>query len=83
MIRNGPARAAWNMSVDEALLECAADLTELQKDALHQRYYENTPVRRIAEIWGRTQMAVYKVLNRVHESLAECMRGKLNLAPRT
>ncbi len=75
-------RAEQNDDVREALHECAGNLTELQRKALHQRYYEEASVAKIAKAWKRTEMAVYKVLKRVHQSLAECMREKLNLAPK-
>ncbi|MEM9480712.1 MAG: sigma-70 family RNA polymerase sigma factor [Verrucomicrobiota bacterium] len=67
--------------IHAVLQECAGELTDLQRRTLHERYYEESPVKKIAKAWGRTQMAVYKVLNRVHESLAECLRAKLQLAP--
>lgn len=71
-------RAGSSSEIHAALHECAAGLTDLQRRALHQRYYEELPVKTIATDWGRTQMAVYKVLKRVHESLADCLRTKLN-----
>ena len=73
-------RAENRDEIYAVLRECAAGLTELQRKALHQRYYEESPVKKIASAWGKTQMAVYKVLNRVHESLASCMRAKLDSA---
>lgn len=73
-------RAESRDEIYAALRECSAGLTELQRKALHQRYFEETPVKQIAKAWGRTQMAVYKVLNRVHESLADCLRTKLDAA---
>ncbi|MEM7146698.1 MAG: sigma-70 family RNA polymerase sigma factor [Verrucomicrobiota bacterium] len=73
-------RAENRSDIQAALHECAQDLTALQKKALHARYFDGTSVQEIAQAWNRTQMAVYKVLNRIHESLADCMREKLNLA---
>ena len=73
-------RAENRDEIYAVLRECAAGLTDLQRKALHQRYYEESPVKKIASAWGKTQMAVYKVLNRVHESLASCMRAKLGSA---
>lgn len=74
------ARVGKGEEIHEALQECAKNLTDLQRKTLHQRYYEETSVAQMAKALGRTQMAVYKVLKRVHQSLAGCLREKLNLA---
>ena len=48
-------RAENRDEIQGALEECSGDLTDLQRKALHQRYYEETPVAEIARAWGRTK----------------------------
>ncbi len=43
-------RAENNDAIRDALHECSAGLTELQRKALHQRYFEETPVSQIAKL---------------------------------
>jgi RNA polymerase sigma-70 factor (ECF subfamily) len=61
----------------DALRGCIARLTDHQRKILHARYHEEQTVRMIAEASRRTEMSVYKVLNRAHQLLFDCMRDLL------
>lgn len=74
-------RAENHEEIRAALHECAEGLTGLQRKALHERYYNEQPVALIAKAWGRTEMAVYKLLKRVQQNMADCLRLKLDRPP--
>ena len=63
----------------EALRECLKSLTPLQRQTLHSRYEQETPVSELASRSRRSEMAVYKVLKRAHEALLSCIHQTLGL----
>ncbi|NWK56941.1 sigma-70 family RNA polymerase sigma factor [Verrucomicrobiaceae bacterium N1E253] len=59
------------------LLKCMKGLTERQRQALHAHYFDEQPVKKIARLWQRTEMAVYKILKRAHKAMFDCMRESM------
>jgi RNA polymerase sigma-70 factor, ECF subfamily len=67
-------RIAADESDRSLLRRCMERLTELQRQVLHSRYFEEVPVAELARRRERSEVAIYQVLRRVHSSLFECMR---------
>jgi RNA polymerase sigma-70 factor len=61
----------------DALRGCLKHLTERQRATLRLRYQESVPVADIARSWGRSQMAVYKMLKHIHKNLLKCISENL------
>lgn len=61
----------------DALRACLKKLTERQRNVLRMRYQESMPVAAIASSSNRTQMAVYKLLKHVHQTLLHCISETL------
>ena len=61
-----------------ALDGCLAGLDRADRDLLELRYRSGATVEDLARQSGRTVFAVYKALNRAHDRLLSCMRGKLS-----
>ena len=59
-----------------ALQECIASLGEEGKRLLHLRYFEGLGCQQVAKRMRLSLPAVYKRLSRLHEGLADCVRGK-------
>ena len=57
----------------DALTHCMTKLNERDRTLINQRYEEDTAVAKIAEASGKSRMAVYKVLNRIHRDLMQCI----------
>jgi len=55
---------------------CLANLDRSDRELLEQRYRGGATVEEMARQTGRTAFAVYKALNRAHDRLLSCMRGK-------
>jgi RNA polymerase sigma-70 factor, ECF subfamily len=60
-----------------ALDGCLADLPDPDRQLLVMRYRGGATVEEVARQSGKTVVAAYKALNRAHERLLQCMRGKL------
>jgi RNA polymerase sigma-70 factor (ECF subfamily) len=60
-----------------ALEGCLAGLDRSDRDLLDLRYRGGASVGDLARRTGRTAFAVYKSLNRAHDRLLQCMRGRL------
>ena len=61
----------------DALHSCLAGLSEKSRDTLRLRYFEGLRVNRVAEKLGRKPAAVYKALQRIYVTLAQCIQKKL------
>lgn len=61
-----------------ALDGCLAGLDRDDRDLLTQRYRGGATVDEISKQSGKTVFAVYKALDRAHDRLLSCMRGKLS-----
>jgi len=61
-----------------ALDGCLAGLDRSDRDLLELRYRSGATVEELARQSGRTVFAVYKALNRAHDRLLSCMRGRLS-----
>ncbi|MEM1294421.1 MAG: sigma-70 family RNA polymerase sigma factor [Verrucomicrobiota bacterium] len=63
----------------EALEGCVDKLSQKDRELLAERYQEETSVSNIADVSGRSRMAVYKVLSRIHRDLLNCVEKQLTL----
>jgi RNA polymerase sigma-70 factor, ECF subfamily len=60
-----------------ALEDCLKKLSERDRALIHERYtQEKTPLE-IASGWGKTASLVYKSMERIRQSLFECIEGRL------
>lgn len=60
----------------EHLRECLEALPATQHELLRRYYFEEMPVDTIAGALNRSAEAVYKILQRSREALADCLRRK-------
>ena len=60
-----------------ALRDCLEKMSDRHRQMLSARYHEGESVRSIAERFGRTRRAIYKSLEKIHTSLASCIRRTL------
>jgi RNA polymerase sigma-70 factor (ECF subfamily) len=63
-----------------ALDGCLGDLPQDDRQLIELRYRSGASVEEVARATGRTVVAAYKALNRAHDRLLQCMRGKLGAA---
>lgn len=61
----------------ERLADCYGHLNQQDRDLIERRYKPGATTKRVAAEVGRSTDAVYKALNRIHQSLFDCMTGKL------
>lgn len=64
----------------EALQECLAAAPESARRLLKLRYFDGYSCEEVAEQMGIGLNAIYKRVSRLHESLKECIEGKLSHA---
>lgn len=64
----------------EALHDCLAAAPEPARRLLKLRYYEGCSCEEVATQLGVGLNAIYKRLSRLHESLKDCVEGKLRQA---
>ena len=57
----------------EALENCVGKLSERDQALIADRYDDQAPVAKIAKRSGRSRMAVYKMLSRIHRDLLACV----------
>jgi RNA polymerase sigma-70 factor (ECF subfamily) len=67
----------------EALRECLASAPESARRLLKLRYFDGYRCAEVAEQMGIGLNAMYKRVSRLHESLKECIEGKLRNAETT
>ena len=64
----------------EALQDCLAAAPESARRLLKLRYFDGYSCEEVAEQMGLGLNAIYKRVSRLHESLKECIEGKLSHA---
>ena len=62
----------------EALVDCVQLLSPRDREVLKLRYQSNQSVSQIARTIKRTESAVYKSLQRIHDDLYECIENALS-----
>ena len=62
----------------DALHECLDGLSEKSRETLRMRYFEGLRGSEVAGKLGRKPEAVYKALQRIYVTLAECIQRKLD-----
>src|SRR5579862_2098268 len=55
---------------------CMSRLPQTQRALLEGYYYERASIEQLAERSGKTEAAIYKVLQRIRHGLQLCMEGK-------
>jgi RNA polymerase sigma-70 factor (ECF subfamily) len=61
----------------DALHDCLEGLSEKSRQTIRMRYFEGLRGNRVAEKLGRKPDAVYKALQRIYVTLAQCIQKKL------
>ena len=61
----------------DALHDCLEGLSEKARETIRMRYFEGMRGKQVAEKLGRKPEAVYKALQRIYVTLAECIERKL------
>ncbi len=61
----------------DALHTCLDGLSEKSREIIRMRYFEGLRGKRVAEKLGRKPDAVYKALQRIYVTLAQCIQKKL------
>lgn len=61
----------------DALRTCLGSLTTRANDIVRLRYFEGLRASEVADRLGQKPDAVYKALQRIYATLAECISGKL------
>jgi RNA polymerase sigma-70 factor (ECF subfamily) len=61
----------------QALAECFEKLRPRDQDLITRRYRAGASMRTVASEVGRTVEALYKAIQRIHESLFECVRRRV------
>ena len=61
----------------DALYECLDRLSENARQTIRMRYFEGLRGNRVAEKLGRKPEAVYKALQRIYVTLAQCIQKKM------
>ena len=62
----------------EALQSCLEAAPESARRLLKLRYFDGYSCEEVAELMGLGLNAIYKPVSRLHESLKECVEGKLH-----
>lgn len=61
-----------------ALRRCVEELPTRHRDLLRSRYFQEKPVNDIAADSKRTSRAVYRMLDRIHTALLDCIQNRLS-----
>jgi RNA polymerase sigma-70 factor (ECF subfamily) len=61
----------------EALAHCIESVTANNRELLRLRYFEHRNCAEVAAILGRKIETVYQALARLHKTLGDCIRGRL------
>jgi RNA polymerase sigma-70 factor (ECF subfamily) len=64
-------------SLQEKLDECVSELSARDRELIKRRYAFQADVRTVASGMGCSTHAVYRALKRIHQTLFECIAGKL------
>lgn len=63
----------------DALTHCLGQLTPNNREILRLRYFERRSGAEVATTLGRKLETIYQALARIHKSLGECVRKRLQL----
>jgi len=61
----------------EALGKCLRKLSSGDRDLLRRRYEDGATIKSIAEAVGRPIQGLYKVMQRIHDGLFECIQRRM------
>ena len=61
----------------DALRRCLDGLSDTSRETIRMRYFEGLRGTQVAERLGRKPEAVYKALQRIYVTLAQCIQRKL------
>lgn len=64
-------------AMQEALDHCIAQITPNNRELLRLRYFERRDCTEVAMIMGRKIETVYQALARLHKTLGDCIRARL------
>ena len=64
-------------AMQEALGQCIDQMTPNNREMLRLRYFERRNCSEVAAIMGRKIETVYQALARLHKTLGECVRARL------
>lgn len=64
-------------AMQEALTQCITQITANNRELLRLRYFEQRNCTDVAAIMGRKIEAVYQALARLHKTLGDCIRTRL------
>ncbi|MBI9018001.1 MAG: sigma-70 family RNA polymerase sigma factor [Phycisphaerae bacterium] len=70
----------YMQDVDDRLVilrECVKKLEKDQRELLHQRYDQETPVKSISQKMGSSTKTIYKTLSRIQDILLRCVRRNM------
>ena len=71
------AAAEVSDSLETKLEDCIKELNVRDREMLERRYASGSNTRAVAASMGCSTDAVYRALRRIHESLFDCITGKL------
>ena len=63
----------------EALRDCLKKMKKTDQELLLMRYENNIPIKKIAELFGRSQNGIYQTMARLHSLLYGCIQKTLAL----
>jgi len=61
----------------EALAHCIGQVTANNRELLRLRYFERRACAEVAEMMGRKLETIYQALARLHKTLGDCVRARL------
>jgi RNA polymerase sigma-70 factor, ECF subfamily len=64
-------------AMQQALEDCLTQITPNNRELLRLRYFEQRPCAEVAAMMGRKIETVYQALARLHKTLGDCIRGRL------
>jgi RNA polymerase sigma-70 factor, ECF subfamily len=73
---NGRIKPATD-AMQEALEHCITQITPNNRELLRLRYFERRNCTDVAAIMGRKIETVYQALARLHKTLGDCIRARL------
>lgn len=60
-----------------ALGKCRSKLNDEERNMLDRRYAPDATTQSVADDLGRSSRSIYRVLDRIHQSLYECIRREM------
>jgi RNA polymerase sigma-70 factor (ECF subfamily) len=61
----------------DALAQCVESLPLHSRDVLRRRYHRDRSIKQIAAEVGRSESAIYKALQQIHDALFDCVEKRL------